>query len=168
MRGSRFIAYTAVFAALAAVCEILPLDLRVPILGLRLSFDPTGIFICLPLILLGFPSALISDFIAFLVIAMRGNIYGGIFKFLAELFTILGLLPFYKRSFKASVVSGVLCRILGMNVMNFILLPIFYGLPIEAVIASLPALAIFNLIQGLINILCAWILAYRLREVMKV
>jgi hypothetical protein len=51
-----------------------------------------------------------------------------------------------------------------MTATNYLLLPIFYGIPTSAVVDILPALAIINTTQALINIIPAVIIYSRLKD----
>lgn len=146
---SRTVSQATVFAALIAACEILPLDIPVPILGVKLTLDPTGIPIFLSTMLFGASVGILNVLVAGLVISMR-NIVSGFMKALAELSTI-ALYPITKDK-PFYPVACVLLRVVVMSIACLIVLPAVYGVPRAAVISMLPAIGIFNTIQGGLNI----------------
>jgi len=146
---SRTVSQATVFAALIAACEILPLDIPVPILGVKLTLDPTGIPIFLSTMLFGASVGILNVLVAGLVISMR-NIVSGFMKALAELSTI-ALYPITKDK-PFYPVACVLLRVVVMSIACLIVLPAAYGVPRAAVISMLPAIGIFNTIQGGLNI----------------
>ncbi len=147
--NSKTVSQAAVFAALTAASEILPLDIPVPILGVKLTLDPTGIPIFLSTMLFGASVGIINVLVAGMVISMR-NIVSGFMKALAELSTI-ALYPLTKeRPFYP--VACILLRVAVMSIACIMVLPVAYGIPRASVISMLPAIGIFNTIQGGINI----------------
>lgn len=158
------IAGTAIFSAMGVAMEFLPLDIPFPLFT-KLTLDPTGIPLALAFFIFGFNVASIATFITALSIALprpKGpNIPGAFFKGLAEFSTILGI-SISKRFWKnemlmaiSSSIFGVLVRITTMCITCLIFLPLFYGMPQIVVLKIIPIIAIFNLIQGLLNILVA-------------
>ena len=94
-------------------------------------------------------------------IFFRGNVYGGIFKLIAELATILAFAAI-RKGFIPKSVASVASRVLVMTVANYCLLPVFYGMPASFVVTILPAMAVMNGTQALINIIPAQIVYNRL------
>ncbi len=162
---AREIAGASLLAALAAATEILPLDVPFPPLRF-LTFDPTGIPLTLALYMYGLPSSLISTFIAAFIISLprppfkSANPIGGFFKGLAEASTLLGIWLavklFKKKSLLLALTSGLSVRVIVMDIANYILLPVLYGIHINATISLIPLISIFNAIQGGINILMGY------------
>ncbi len=154
---SRTVSQAAVFAALTAACEILPLDIPIPILGVKLTLDPTGIPIFLSTMLFGASVGILNVLVAGLVISMR-NVVSGFMKSLAELSTI-ALYP-VTREKPFYPLACVLLRVAVMSVACLIVLPAAYGIPRTAIISMLPAIGIFNTVQGGLNIAVS-VLIYR-------
>jgi len=161
---SRQISGTVILGAIAAVLEILPID--VPFYKF-LTIDITGVPLLLALYIFGLPSAISSTLIASFIIALprppfKGpNPYGAFFKGLAALSTILGIYASKRfwRNTKWFVLSsfalGALTRVAIMCVANYALVPLLYGLPYSAVIAFIPIVAVFNVIQTAVNVFLA-------------
>jgi len=95
------------------------------------------------------------------IIFLRGNVYGGVLKLIAELATILAFAAIRKGIITKSV-AAVISRVLVMTVANFYLLQLFYGAPEPYVVGLLLPLAAFNTTQALINIIPAYIIYSRL------
>ncbi|MFX0068836.1 MAG: hypothetical protein ACFFA1_06270 [Promethearchaeota archaeon] len=158
------VAGTACLGALVVLSELFPIigitDIPFPPYG-RLTFDPTGIPIILALLLFGFVSGVATSLLAFLIISLRGNIIGGVMKGLAEGLTVIGFALSYKLTKKLWVgpIGGIALRVAGMHLVNWILLPIFYGIPEPVVLGLLPLIDLFNLIQGGINVALALIIS---------
>ncbi len=54
-----------------------------------------------------------------------------------------------------------------MTPFNYVFLPFFYGTPLEAVRSLLPYLAVFNLVQGLLVVIPAFLFVARLPPDLK-
>jgi len=54
-----------------------------------------------------------------------------------------------------------------MTIVNYYFLPFFYGLSIKIVLAILPYLAVFNVVQGVINIVSAQALYEAVKKRLK-
>jgi len=172
-RLSERIAMTSLMAAISIICEFLPLDIPFPLMP-RLTFDPTGIPLALLTLLYGLKEGTIATVITAFIISMprppfRGpNPFGGLMKGIAELSTIAGiplsksLFRRHRRLFLPSLL--LVCstmRVLSMSVANYLLLPLFLKLPVNIVVSLMIPIAIFNLIQALINITVAISLQYK-------
>ena len=155
----------AVASILAAVCGIFeiipgpPFDIPFPLYD-RVSWDLTGMPMMISLLFTGPIGALYTCLIGCSFIFLRGNLYGGIFKLIAELATIM---VFYaiRKGFVSKTIASVASRAAVMTVANYFLLPVFYGMPVSIVVGILPALAIMNGTQALINIIPAQIVYSR-------
>ncbi|MFX0117233.1 MAG: hypothetical protein ACFFB3_21990 [Candidatus Hodarchaeota archaeon] len=158
------VAGTACLGALVVLSELFPIigitDIPFPLYG-RLTFDPTGIPIMLALFLFGFVSGVATSLLAFIIISLRGNITGGVMKGLAEGLTVVGFALSYKLTKRLWVgpIGGIGLRVAGMHLANWILLPLFYGIPEPVVLGLLPLIDLFNLIQGGINVSLALIIS---------
>jgi len=163
------VAATALFAAMAAVLEILPLDLAFPLYE-KLTLDPTGIPLMLALYLFGFDVAAPAALITGIVIALprppfRGpNPVGAFFKSLAEISTLAGVCASRRLwrgkwlTLLASLSLGVAARAIVMTAACIALLPLFYCIPLTMVIGLGPVVAVFNVIQGSLNIVAGYLL----------
>ena len=162
---TRKLALASILGALSAVFEIIsgpPFDIPFP-LYTRVSWDLTGMPMIISLLFTGPIGAVYTCAIGCSFIFLRGNFYGGIFKIIAELATILAFAAIRKGIVFKSV-SAVASRVLVMTVANYYLLPIFYGMPTSFVVGILPALAVMNATQALINIIPAYIIYSRLGD----
>ena len=155
------VAGTAIFSALSSVCEILPLDLPILILGHRLTLDPTGIPIFLATLLYGLRSGVIVDLMAALTIIAKGGLIGGFMKGAAEFSTILPIPILYRRFFRdvtglnGKILIYTVCpalRIVVMDILCLVVLSPAVGIPFDKIMGLLPAISIFNLVQAIVNI----------------
>ena len=149
--------------AFSGVFEIIPgppFDIPFPLYD-RVSWNLTGMPMMISLLFTGPIGAVYTCLIGCSFIFLRGNVYGGIFKVIAELATILAFAAIHK-GFLTKSVASIASRILVMTVANYFLLPVFYGMPMSFVVAILPALAVMNGTQALINIIPAQIVYNRL------
>ncbi|HDQ05274.1 MAG TPA: hypothetical protein ENN36_00935 [Candidatus Bathyarchaeota archaeon] len=162
---TRKLALASILGALAAVFEIIPgppFDIPFPLYD-RVSWDLTGMPMIISLLFTGPIGAVYTCLIGCSFIFLRGNLYGGIFKIIAELATILAFAAI-RRGFIPKSISAVASRVLVMTVANYYLLPLFYGMSVFFVAGILPALAIMNGTQALINIIPAQIIYSRLGD----
>lgn len=157
------LAVASMLAALCGVFEIIPgppFDIPFPLYD-RVSWDLTGMPMMISLLFTGPIGALYTCVIGCSFIFLRGNIYGGIFKIIAELATILAFAAI-RKGFISKSITSVVSRTIIMTVANYFLLPVFYGMPVSVVVGILPALGIMNGTQALINIIPAQIVYSRL------
>ncbi|MCW4016971.1 MAG: hypothetical protein NWF06_11425 [Candidatus Bathyarchaeota archaeon] len=162
---TRKLALASMLAGLSCVFEIIPgppFDIPFPLYN-RVSWDLTGMPMMLSLLFTGPIGALYTCLIGCSFIFLRGNLYGGIFKIIAELATILAFAAI-RKGFIPKSISAVVSRVLVMTAANYWLLPIFYSMPEATVVGILPALAIMNGTQALINIIPAQIVYSRLGD----
>lgn len=157
---------TAILAAL-----VLVFDYTLKYSGLKipfpwfpdLKFDFTGVPIALSLLMYGLPSATTTSLVAGLgILARSGNLISALMKTAAELSTVVGFwLGLYLarvssvegfRSRIAAYSGGLLCRVVVMSVSNIIVLPNFWGVPLEVAYGLMPLIAGFNVAQGLISL----------------
>ncbi len=155
----------SILGALSAVFEIAPgppFDIPFPLYS-RVSWDLTGVPMMISLLFTGPLGAVYTCIVGCSFIFLRGNIYGGTFKIIAELATILAFAAL-KKGYITKTAAAVSSRVLVMTATNYLLLPLFYGTPTSAVVDILPALAIMNATQALINIIPAAVVYYRLKD----
>jgi len=100
------------------------------------------------------------------IIFLRGNISGGIFKLVAELATLLGFVLFKKGIVVRSILAVTL-RVAVMTAANYFLLQLFYKMPESVVAGLLVPIALFNVIQALINIIPGYLIYLRLSKSKK-
>ena len=161
-RKSVFIAGTALLGAVVAVLDwtfkLAGLKIPFPLLPTILKFDALGIPMLLSYFLFGFLSGTITSLVSWLSISFRDP-FSGFMKFLAEFSTIAGVFlvlrarrPTGKLWKALSMASGVFVRVIVMAIANYALLPLFTTTRIEVVLAWLPAISIFNGIQGMVSV----------------
>ena len=162
---TRKLALASILGALAAASEIIkgpPFDIPFPLMPGTVSWDLTGMPMMLSLLFTGPIGAVYTCVIGCSIIFLRGNVYGGILKLVAELATILAFAVIRKGIVTKSI-AAVLSRVLVMTIANFYLLQIFYVWASEAyVVGLLFPLGIFNATQALLNIIPAYIIYSRL------
>ncbi|TRO53759.1 ECF transporter S component [Candidatus Bathyarchaeota archaeon] len=167
---TREIAAASLLGALAALWEIIPgppFDIPFPIYPPRISLDLTGIPMMISLLFYGPISGVYTSLIGCSIIFLRGNIPGGIFKLVAELATLLGFI-LLKKSIVARSILAVTLRVAVMTATNYFLLQLFYNMPESTVIIWLIPLALFNLVQALINIIPAYLIYLRISKPKKI
>lgn len=122
-----------------------------------LKFDFTGVPIAFAVFLYGISSGAFTSIVACFAIVLRsGDLVGAAMKGLAEFSTVLGIkISFYLPNRLRNVTSyivGIFLRIVVMSVMNLIILPAYYGIPLNAAVKMLPMLGLFNALQGLLTV----------------
>lgn len=160
--GAREVALASVLGALSALCEIIPgppFDVPFPLLP-KISWDITGLPMMISLLLYGPMCAVYTCLIGCSIIFLRGNVYGGVFKVIAELATLLAF-ALLKRGVVVNSVAAVASRVVAMTIANYYLLQLFYRMPEPLVISLLAPIGLFNGTQALINIVPAYIIYLR-------
>jgi riboflavin transporter FmnP len=150
---------------MAAFLEIIPgppFDIAFPLYP-RISWDLTGIPMITSLLLYGPVSGVYTSLIGCSIIFLRGNFFGGVFKLIAELGTLLGFV-LLKRSIFLKSILAVASRVGVMTVVNYFLLQLFYNMPESVVVNLLIPIAIFNLSQALLNIVPAYLIWLRISK----
>ena len=168
MRDTRVIAIASLLGALAALSELIPgppFDIPFPLYS-RISWDLTGIPIMISQLMYGPITAVYTTLIGCSLIFLRGNLYGGLFKIIAELATVMGY-TLLRRSIYARSFSAMASRVLVMTVTNYYLLQLFYGIPESVVLGLLPVIGVFNATQVLINLVPAQIVSQRIIKLRK-
>jgi len=164
---TREVAVASLLGALSAMFEIVPgppFDIPFPLLpNAKISWDLTGVPMMVSLLLFNPLCGVYTCIIGCSIIFLRGNLFGGIFKLIAELSTIVGFAAF-RRNIIVDTVKAVLSRVAVMTVANYCLLPLFYSTPEEVVVGILGPIAIFNVTQALINIIPAYMIYLRARK----
>ncbi len=168
-RKSIFIAGTALLGSVVVVLDWMSktAGLKIPFvppLGF-LKFDAIGIPMLLSYFLFGFLSGTITSLVGWFSISYRDP-FSGFMKFLAEFSTIIGVfLVLRVRSPNTgwwkgfAMFSGILARVVIMATANIALLPIFYPTtPIDFVLAWLPLISLFNILQGAVSVLGGFVI----------
>jgi riboflavin transporter FmnP len=166
---TREVAAVSLLGALAALWEIIPgppFDIPFPLYP-RISLDLTGIPMMISLLFYGPISGVYTSLIGCSIIFFRGNVPGGIFKLVAELATLLGFV-LLKRSVVVRSILAVTLRAAVMTVTNYFLLQLFYKMPEPVVVGLLVPIALFNVIQALINIIPAYLIYLRILKTNKI
>jgi hypothetical protein len=100
------------------------------------------------------------------IISLRGNVTGGIFKLVAELATLLGFV-LLKKNIVVKSTLAVTLRVTVMTVTNHFLLQFFYKMPESDVVGLLVPIALFNVIQALINIIPGYLIYLRIARALR-
>jgi riboflavin transporter FmnP len=162
--GSRETAVASVLGALSAMSEVIsgpPFDVPFPLLP-WISWDVTGIPIMVSLFLYGPITGVYTCLIGCSVIFLRGNVYGGVLKVIAELATLLAF-TILRKGVATNTVGAITSRVLVMTVANFFLLQLFYGTSEPDVVGLLVPIGLFNVTQALINIIPAYFISLRVK-----
>ena len=172
-RKSVFVGGTALLSALVIVLDVLfkIAGLKIPFpLFTDLKFDALGIPMLLAYFLFGLLSGGIVSVVAFFSITLRsGQVFPAFMKFLAEFVTIVGVYvvlrsrrqnALEKKWKTLSMISGIVVRVVVMDVANVLLLPLFtpYYKTTEAVIIIVPFISLFNVIQGVASVFGGFLL----------
>ncbi|HII86288.1 TPA: hypothetical protein HA273_07010 [Candidatus Bathyarchaeota archaeon] len=166
--GAREIAAASLLGALAALWEIIPgppFDIPFPIYT-NISWDLTGIPMMISLMFYGFVPGVYTTLIGCSIIFLRGNLFGGVLKLLAELATLLGF-ALLKRNIVLKSILAITSRVVIMTVANYFLLQFFYSMPESVVVGLLAPIAIFNLTQALVNIIPAYLIFLKISKSKK-
>ena len=161
--GTREIAAASMLGAISALCEIIPgppFDVPFPLLP-RISWDITGLPMMMSLLLYGPVCAVYTTIVGCSIIFLRGNVYGGIFKVIAELATLLAYAAL-NRGVVVNSIAAIASRVVAMTIANYYLLQLFYGMPGPLVVSLLAPIALFNATQALINIIPAYLIYLRI------
>lgn len=147
----------ALFTALALVLSLLIRFPMVPAVSF-LSYDPKDIVIGIGGFLFGPLSALvISVLTSFLELLFKGgNLLDVVMNVISTCTFICTASWIYKRQHTkkgalCGLIAGIIVNILSMLLWNYVVDPIYFGMPREAVIAMLPWIALFNLLKCGIN-----------------
>ncbi len=178
--STKELAGTGMLSAVAALFEVLPFDLPFPLLPF-LTFDPTGIPIAIAAILYGPSAGMVATGIAGIVIGAR-NPVGATFKTVAEFSTVVPLalvMHRFKRSLSRGGTTGWITvtgltwvaaigsRVAVMTLFNYAVLPIIIPSMANVIVFILVPIAVFNLIQGVLNVVPAYFVVDRLPPDLK-
>ncbi len=163
---TREVAAASLLGALAALWEIIPgppFDVPFPLYP-RISWDLTGIPIMISLFFYGPISGVYTCLIGCSIIFLRGNVFGGALKLIAELVTLLGFVVLKKNLVLKSILA-VVTRVVVMTVTSYYLMPVFLPISTSSVVSLLVPLAVFNVTQALINIIPSYLIYSRIRKI---
>ncbi len=166
---TREVAAASLLGALAALWEIIPgppFDIQFPLYP-RISWDLTGIPMMISLLSYGTIPGFYTSVIGCSIIFFRGNVTGGVFKLVAELATLLGFV-LLKKSIILRTILAVTLRVVVMTITNYFLLQLFYNMSESAVVDLLIPIALFNIIQALINIIPTYMIYLRISKFKKI
>ena len=166
---TREVAVASLLGALAALWEIIPgppFDIPFPLYP-QISLDLTGIPMIISLLFCGPICGVYTSLIGCSIIFLRGNVPGGIFKLVAELATLLGF-ALLKRNIVLRAILAITLRVAVMTATNYFLLQLFYKMSEPVVAILLAPIALFNVIQALINIIPAYLIYLRVSKSEKV
>lgn len=144
---------TALAYAVMAVCKFLPK------VGGFLSLDAIDAVIGVGGFLFGPAAAammiVVEAFIEAITLSTTGW-YGFVMNVLSTVLLICPAVMVYRRKGKTSgavlgLAVGVLFRLLGMIVFNYLITPMYFGMPRASVVDMMPMIAIFNLVKGTLN-----------------
>ena len=119
------LALASILGALAAASELIkgpPFDIPFPLMAGTISWDLTGMPMIVSLLFTGPIGAVYTCVIGCLIIFLRGNVFGGLLKLIAELATILAFAAMRKGIITKSI-AAIISRIVVMSMANFYLLP---------------------------------------------
>jgi len=165
---TKAVAAASLLGALAALWEITPgppFDIPFSIYP-KISWDITGVPMMVSVLFYGPLAGVYTSLIGCSIIFLRGNVPGGVFKLLAELATLLGF-ALLKRNIIWKSALAIAARVVVMTVANYYLLQLFYGIPEAVVVGLLAPIALFNITQGLINIIPAYLIYSRITKARK-
>lgn len=145
---------TAMAYAVMAVCKVIPK------VGGFLSLDAIDAVIGVGGFLFG-PGAAVMMIVVEALIEMVTPLsttgwYGFVMNVLSTTLLICPAVMIYQRKGKTSgavigLAVGVVFRLLGMIVFNYIVTPLYFGMPRAAVGELMPMIAGFNLVKGILN-----------------
>lgn len=147
----------ALFIALAVVLSML---IRVPLVPAVsfLTYDPKDVVIGISGFLFGPLSAFVVSALASLIelLFRGGNLLDVVMNVISTCTFVCTASWIYKRRHTrkgalAGLLIGIVVNIVSMLLWNYVVDPIYFGMPREAVVAMLPWIALFNLLKCGIN-----------------
>lgn len=144
---------TALAYAVMAVCKVIPK------VGGFLSLDAIDAVIGIGGFLFG-PAAAVMMIVVEALIEMvtlsTTGWYGLLMNILSTTLLICPAVLIYRRKRNTAwaafgLVVGVICRTLGMILFNYLITPLYFGMPRAAVVEMMPMISTFNLVKGVLN-----------------
>lgn len=147
----------ALLCAMASICSVL---IRIPLVPAVpwLSYDGKDVILAIGAFLYGPLDALIVTTItAFIEILFKGgNLIDVLMNIISSGLYVCVAAYVYKKLHTKNgafigMLSGLAASTFGMLIWNYIMTPIYFGMPRSAVVALLPAIGLFNIIKGSIT-----------------
>lgn len=144
---------TALAYAVMSVCKLIPK------VGGFLSLDAIDAVIGIGGFLFGPVAAVmmivVEAFIEAITLSTTGW-YGFVMNVLSTMLLICPAVMIYRHKGKTSgavigLAVGVVFRLLGMIVFNYVITPMYFKMPQAAVVDLMPMIAVFNLVKGTLN-----------------
>lgn len=172
--SNRELALTAALAAVSAVVQLIHLGYQSPQWGMWI--DLVAVSWLIAFFLFGLRSSLYVSLLGFIVITLFApdTWLGASMKWLATapMWLSLGLFSTKFKSYQ-KISSLILPLAIGLIVRSLIIIPInyFYAIPIWTGMSTAVAIKVipwyiiagFNSIQGLLDVILAWVIVYRFR-----
>ena len=144
---------TALAYAVMVVCKIIPK------VGGFLSLDAIDAVIGIGGFLFGPVAAVMMIVVEAFLEAITWSTtgwYGFVMNVLSTVLLICPAVLIYRRRGKTAgavigLAVGVLCRLAGMIVFNYLITPMYFGMPRAAVVELMPMICVFNLVKGVLN-----------------
>lgn len=139
--------------AVMAACKLIPsvggfldFDLKDTVMAIGGFLFGPGAALCM---------AVLVPFIEFITISGTGW-YGLIMNILATALFVLPAVCIYRRRHRTAnavlgLAVGVVCLTVGMIAWNAIITPLYFKMPLEAVMDMMPMIIAFNLVKGTLN-----------------
>ncbi len=144
---------TAMAYGVMAVCKIIPK------VGGFLSLDAIDAVIGIGGFLFGPAAAVMMILVEALLEAVTLSTtgwYGFLMNVLSTVLLICPAVWLYRRrggtaGAVAGLAVGVVCRLAGMILFNYLITPLYFQMPRPAVVDLMPMIAVFNLVKGVLN-----------------
>lgn len=157
---------------LTAVSIVLMYIIRIPFPLLPiLEYDPADIPVLIGGMMYGPVWGVVLTVIVSLVqgltVSVQGGPYGILMHIIATSTLVLTASLIYTRCrTKKNAVIGLICGTLAMTAImipaNLVVTPLYYGMPVSAVIGLIPAILLFNLLKAGINSIVTFFLYRRI------
>lgn len=144
---------TALAYAVMAVCRFIPKA------GNFLSLDAIDAVIGVGGFLFGPAAAVmmivVEAFIEMITLSQTW-LYGFVMNVLSTVLLICPAVIIYRKLGRTSgavtgLTVGVACRLVGMIAFNYLITPMYFGMPRASVMDMMPMIAVFNLVKGILN-----------------
>ncbi len=152
----------AVLGVFTALSVLLIYFIRIPAMGATfLEYDPADVPIFFITFLAGTTDGLILTVLVSIIQGVTVSAGSNFIGILMHIFAtggyvlVAGLINKKKQNVYLASAIGSLCMVVSMILWNLIFTPIFLGAPIDAVIALLPVIILFNVIKAGVNSILA-------------
>jgi riboflavin transporter FmnP len=149
-----------VLALMAAMATVLSLLIRFPIVPAVsfLNFEPKDIIIAIAGFIFGPFSAFIVSLMASVLelLFTGGNMFDVLMNVISTCTFVCTAAFIYKKLHTKNgallgLIAGIAFQLAAMLLWNYVIDPIYYNMPREAVVAMLPAIGLFNVIKCSVN-----------------